>query len=144
MKHVTSRTRLRRTALVTGALLAMATAAGTAQATTSTSNTTTQSATSAAAKQSSGARITAAPASCPKYYFCGYAGANYTNLVFKFKDCYLQGIAARTGGSWYNNQSNGTKARMYNANKQLVYTTPGAPYGDPHGNWAGIRYIDAC
>ncbi|WP_055568647.1 hypothetical protein [Streptomyces atriruber] len=133
MSHPTIRTRLRRTALVTGALLAMTATAGTAQATDS-----------ATGQQGSGARITAAPADCPKYYFCGYAGANYTRLAFKFKDCYLQQIAARTGGSWYNNQSSGTKAKMYNANKQLVYTTPGAPYGDPSGNWAGIRYIDAC
>lgn len=133
MRHTTSRTRLRRTALVTGALLAMAATAGTTQATASPT-----------AQQGSGARITAAPSDCPKYYFCGYAGRNYTNLVFKFKDCSLQQIAARTGGSWYNNQSNGTKARMYNANKQLVYTTPGAPYGDPSGDWTGIRYIDAC
>nr|BFD88253.1 hypothetical protein StreXyl84_76540 [Streptomyces sp. Xyl84] len=133
MKHTTNRTGIRRTALVTGALLAMATAAGTAQATTP-----------APGQQHAGARIMAAPATCPKSYFCGYAGANYSNLVFKFKDCYMQKIAARTGGSWYNNQSKGTTARMYNAKKKLVYTTPGAPYGDPHGNWAGIRYIDAC
>ncbi|GAA2783065.1 hypothetical protein GCM10010521_72150 [Streptomyces rameus] len=133
MRHTTSRTRTRRTALVAGALLAMTMAAGTAQA-----------ATSAAGQQGSGARIMVAPDTCPKYYFCGYAGANYSDRVFAFKDCYMQPIAARTGGSWYNNQSTGTKARMYNASKQLVYTTPGAPYGDPHGDWTGIRYIDAC
>ncbi|MEU6405566.1 hypothetical protein [Streptomyces sp. NPDC046985] len=129
MRHTDRRTRLRRTALVAGALLAMASTAGTAQAT---------------AQQGSGAHVMSAPASCPKYYFCGYAGANYSDLVFKFTDCYLQPISARTGGSWYNNQSSGTKARMYNSGKQLVYTTPGAPYGDSHGDWSGIRYIDAC
>ncbi|MFF9090335.1 hypothetical protein ACF1BE_28820 [Streptomyces sp. NPDC014991] len=133
MRHTARRTRIRRTALVAGALLAVASAAGTAQATTS-----------AAGQQGSGARIMAAPDNCPKYYFCGYAGANYTSPAFKFTDCYMQPIAARTGGSWYNNQSTGTKAKMYDINKKLVYTTPGAPYGDPHGDWTGIRYIDAC
>ncbi len=86
----------------------------------------------------------AAPASCPPGYFCGYAGSDYSNLVFRFKDCCLQRIAARTGGSWYDNQSRGTKARMYNGNKQFVYETPGAPFGDTHGDWTGIRCIDAC
>ncbi|MGW3078108.1 MULTISPECIES: peptidase inhibitor family I36 protein [unclassified Kitasatospora] len=133
MRHTTSRARLRHTALVAGALLVAASAAGTAQATTS-----------AAGQQGSGPRITAAPADCPKGYFCGYAGANYTSPAFKFKDCYMQPVAARTGGSWYNNQSTSTKAKMYNIDKKLVFTTPGAPYGDPHGDWTGIRYIEAC
>ncbi|MEU0271882.1 hypothetical protein [Streptomyces sp. NPDC006307] len=111
----------------------MAATVSTAQATTLTTG-----------QQGSGARIMAAPGDCPRGYFCGYAGYNYTNLAFKFQDCYMQPIAARTGGSWYNNQSDGTVARMYNANKQLVYKTPGAPFGDTHGDWTGIRYIDAC
>ncbi|MEU5979969.1 hypothetical protein [Streptomyces sp. NPDC047315] len=119
---------------VTKALLATVTAAALSSGTLT-------GATSASAEP---AQVVAAPASCPRYYFCGYAGANYTNLVFKFTDCYLQPIAARTGGSWYNNQSNGTTARMYDINRRLVYTTPGAPYGDTHGDWRGIRYIDAC
>ncbi|WP_251091626.1 hypothetical protein [Streptomyces sp. Caat 7-52] len=88
----------------------------------------------------------AAPSDCPKYYFCGYKYANYTKLAFKFKDCYLQEIpdGLNSGGSWYNNQSNGTKAKMYDKNKHLIYTTPGAPYGDPNGNWAPVWYVDAC
>jgi hypothetical protein len=133
MRRTTRRARFRRTAVLTGALLAMAASAGTVQATGS-----------ATGRQGSGARVMAAPGDCPKYYFCGYAGRNYTHLAFKFKDCYLQQIAARTGGSWYNNQSADTRAKMYDANKRHVFTTPGAPYGDPNGDWTGIRYIRAC
>ncbi|MBL1099196.1 hypothetical protein [Streptomyces coffeae] len=134
MTHAALRTRMRRTALVTGALITLATATGTAAATAS------------AASPGSGARVTAAPSDCPKYYFCGYKDANYHRLAFTFKDCYLQEIpdGLNSGGSWYNNQSNGTKAKMYDKNKHLIYTTPGAPYGAPHGNWAPVWYIDAC
>ncbi|MEU8825733.1 hypothetical protein [Streptomyces sp. NPDC048636] len=134
MTHTAIRTRIRRTALVAGALIALATATSTAQATAS------------AASPGSGARAAAAPSSCPKYYFCGYKDANYGRLAFKFKDCYLQEIpdGLNSGGSWYNNQSNGTKAKMYDKNKHLIYTTPGAPYGNAHGNWAPVWYVDAC
>ncbi|MET7765598.1 hypothetical protein ABZS71_27595 [Streptomyces sp. NPDC005393] len=143
MTHATSRTRLRRTALVAGAFLALATATatGTAQAAASAA-----ASTSAAARPASGPRIAAAPSSCPKYYFCGYKNANYSNLSFKFRDCYLQAIPTDliSGGSWYNNQSNGTKAKMYDYYKNLIYTTPGAPYGDAHGDWSKVWYVDAC
>ncbi|MFD8006308.1 hypothetical protein [Streptomyces mirabilis] len=136
MTHATTRTRLRRTALLAGAFIALATATSTAQAAVSATG----------ARPASGARIAAAPSDCPKYYFCGYKYANYNTLAFKFKDCYLQEIpdGLNSGGSWYNNQSNGTKAKMYDKNKHLIYTTPGAPYGDPNGDWAPVWYVDAC
>ncbi|MET7937744.1 hypothetical protein [Streptomyces sp. NPDC005322] len=136
MTHATTRRAgIRRTALVAGAFLALATATGTAQASVS-----------AADRPTSGPRIAAAPSNCPKYYFCGYKSTNYRNLSFKFKDCYMQAIPTDliSGGSWYNNQSRGTKAKMYDYNKHLVYTTPGAPYGDPSGDWSGVWYVDAC
>ncbi|KOV96109.1 MULTISPECIES: hypothetical protein [unclassified Streptomyces] len=91
-------------------------------------------------------RAAAAPSDCPKYYFCGYKQANFEALAFTFKDCYLQEIpdGLNSGGSWYNNQSTGTKARMYDKNKRLIYTTPGAPSSDAHGDWGPVWYIDAC
>ncbi|AYG78596.1 hypothetical protein DWB77_00704 [Streptomyces hundungensis] len=30
---------------------------------------------------------------------------------------------------------------MYGKHKELVYITPGAPYGDPHGDWAPVWYV---
>ncbi|NKE62109.1 hypothetical protein FXN61_37330 [Lentzea sp. PSKA42] len=89
--------------------------------------------------------VAAAPADCPKYYFCGYRKANYKELAFKYKDCYLQKIPTLfSGGSWYNNQSRGTQARMYDINKKHLYTTPGAPSKDPTANWLPVWYVDAC
>lgn len=91
-------------------------------------------------------QVTAAPSDCPKYYFCGYKKANFKELAFKFKDCYMQEIpdGLNSGGSWYNNQSSGTKARMYDKNKRLIYTTPGAPSSDAQADWRPVWYVDAC
>ncbi|MCC3770727.1 hypothetical protein [Streptomyces sp. UNOC14_S4] len=49
-----------------------------------------------------------------------------------------------SGGSWYNNQSNGTSAYMFNKKRELIYTTPGAPSSDAHGNWGPVWYVQAC
>ncbi|MGK5639110.1 hypothetical protein ACSNOK_12515 [Streptomyces sp. URMC 126] len=88
----------------------------------------------------------AAPSDCPKGYFCGYKSSNFENLGFKYKDCYMQEIpdGMGKGGSWYNNQTPGTRAKMYDKNKKLIYTTPGAPSSDAHGSWAPVWYVDAC
>ncbi|MGA4844397.1 hypothetical protein [Streptomyces sp. G45] len=88
----------------------------------------------------------AAPSDCPYGYFCGYKDANFKRLAFRYKDCYMQEIpdGLNSGGSWYNNQTRGTKAKMYNKNKQLIYTTPGAPSSDSHGDWGPVWYVDAC
>ncbi|MEU2062366.1 hypothetical protein [Streptomyces sp. NPDC013455] len=88
-------------------------------------------------------RVSAAPSDCPKGYFCGYKQANYKKLAFRYKDCYMQEIpdGLNSGGSWYNNQTKDTTTGMYGKNKQWIYTTPGAPYGDPHGDWAPVWYV---
>ncbi|MEV0254623.1 hypothetical protein AB0H82_10200 [Streptomyces sp. NPDC050732] len=101
---------------------------------------------SAPAQPSTQRSAAAAPSDCPKYYFCGYKDANFKRLAFKFKDCYMQEIpdGLNSGGSWYNNQSAGTKAKMYNKSKQLIFTTAGAPSSDSHGNWGPVWYVDAC
>ncbi|MFH8613055.1 hypothetical protein ACH4D5_36860 [Streptomyces sp. NPDC018029] len=92
------------------------------------------------------ATVTAAPADCPKGYFCGYKKANFKDLAFRFKDCYTQEIpdGLNSGGSWYNNQTPGTSAWLLGKHKELVYATPGAPSKDASGNWAPIWYVDAC
>ncbi|WP_424639517.1 hypothetical protein [Embleya sp. AB8] len=85
-------------------------------------------------------QLAAAPADCPKGYFCGYKSANFKNLSFRYKDCYRQEIpdGLNSGGSWYNNQTNGTTTGMYGKNGNWLYTTPGAPSSDAHGNWAPV------
>ncbi|MFF4923459.1 peptidase inhibitor family I36 protein [Kitasatospora sp. NPDC001261] len=91
--------------------------------------------------------VSAAPSDCYKGYICGYKYSNYQGLAFRFSDCgVLQEIpnGLNSGGSWYNNQSTGTKAKMYDKYKNLIYTTPGAPYGDPNANWAPVWYVKAC
>ncbi|MFD5437562.1 hypothetical protein ACFWJ4_36100 [Kitasatospora sp. NPDC127067] len=91
--------------------------------------------------------VSAAPADCPKGYFCGYKYSNYRELAFKFSVCgAIQEIpdGLNSGGSWYNNQTAGLKAKMYGKSKNLVYTTPGAPYGDPNADWAPVWYVKAC
>ncbi|MFF2543058.1 hypothetical protein ACFVUY_10910 [Kitasatospora sp. NPDC058063] len=32
----------------------------------------------------------------------------------------------------------------YSKSKNLVHTTPGAPYGDPNADWAPVWYVKAC
>ncbi|MGA5424706.1 hypothetical protein [Streptomyces lavendulocolor] len=79
-------------------------------------------------------------------YFCGYKNANFRNLAFRFQACYTQEIpdGLNSGGSWYNNQSRGTQARMSNKDKKLIYTTPGTPSSDASGDWGPVWYVDAC
>ncbi|MFG2864981.1 peptidase inhibitor family I36 protein [Streptomyces sioyaensis] len=125
MAHSRPRTHVRRTALVAGALMALAvsTAPATAQPT-----------------------VAAAPSDCPHGYFCGYKRANFQGLGFRFKDCYMQEIPSGmgSGGSWYNNQTEGTMAVLYNKAKEPIFVTDGAPSQDAHGSWAPVWYVDAC
>lgn len=90
--------------------------------------------------------LRSAPADCPKGYFCGYKQANFQQLGFRYKDCYIQEIpdGMGSGGSWYNNQTPGTTTGMYNKNGTnggWLYTTPGAPSSDAHGSWGPVWYV---
>ncbi|MGW7444004.1 hypothetical protein [Kitasatospora sp. NPDC054795] len=91
--------------------------------------------------------VSAAPADCPKGDICGYLYSNYRTLMFHYGACgVIREIpdGMNSGGSWYNNQSAGLKAKMYDKNLNLIYTTPGAPYGDPNANWAPVWYVKPC
>ncbi|MCD9193476.1 peptidase inhibitor family I36 protein [Streptomyces albireticuli] len=104
-------------------------------------------ATAAGAAGTSGTAAQAAPGNCPKLYFCGYSQANYKGTLWKITKCnvyYEIPDGWNSGGSWYNNQSNGTVARMYDKNKKLIYSTPPAASGDPTGNWGPVWYVKAC
>lgn len=88
----------------------------------------------------------AAPASCGSYTFCAYTGANFTGTVKRQRLC-SETIDVRTWtgtGSWSNNQSSGTRAKMYGSAGELRYTTPGAYSEDRSGSWNTIHKIDAC
>ncbi|ARZ71682.1 peptidase inhibitor family I36 protein [Streptomyces sp. HU2014] len=103
-------------------------------------------ATAAGTAETSGTAA-AAPANCPKLYFCGYPKANYQGTAWKITKCnvyYEIPDGWNSGGSWYNNQSKGTVARMYDKNKKLIYSTPPAASGDPTGNWGPVWYVKAC
>ena len=87
------------------------------------------------------------PGNCGGQNFCAYQGSNYTGYEFTMWACKtweLPGDGWSSGGSWYNNQTPGTQAVMYGKSMQWVYTTPQAPYGDPHGNWAPVWFIKNC
>lgn len=88
----------------------------------------------------------AAPSSCGSYTFCAYRGANFTGEVKRQKLCSETiDVSSWTGtGSWSNNQSSGTRARMYGGSGELRYTTPGAYSEDRSGSWNTIFKIDAC
>ncbi|ATL31578.1 hypothetical protein [Streptomyces formicae] len=83
---------------------------------------------------------------CPYYDFCGYKGANYSGSQWNVASCSLHEIPDgwNSGGSWINNQSSGTRARMYNKSKALIYTTPGAYSFDPSGDWGPVWYVRPC
>ncbi|MEU8893505.1 hypothetical protein [Streptomyces sp. NPDC048442] len=87
-----------------------------------------------------------AAASCAYYNFCGYKGAGFSGAQWNIASCALHEIPNgwNSGGSWINNQSTGTKARMYNKSKSLIYTTPGAYSSDASGNWGPVWYVRPC
>ncbi|MCC2274086.1 hypothetical protein LKL35_01305 [Streptomyces sp. ET3-23] len=88
-----------------------------------------------------------APGNCGQQNFCAYKGRNYTGYEFTMWKCRtweLPGDGWGSGGSWYNNQTPGTQAVMYGKHMQWVYTTPPAPFGDPHGNWKPVWFVKNC
>ncbi|MFI9719868.1 hypothetical protein ACIHFE_09470 [Streptomyces sp. NPDC052396] len=87
------------------------------------------------------------PGNCGDKNFCAYQGRNYTGYEFTMWACKvweLPGDGWGRGGSWFNNQSRGTRAVMYGKHMQKVYTTPPAPFGDPHGDWRPVWFIKNC
>ncbi|MEU3752989.1 peptidase inhibitor family I36 protein [Streptomyces olivoreticuli] len=90
-------------------------------------------------------------ADCNYLNFCGWPKANYEGTVWQHSSCNIYWEIPNgwnSGGSWWNNQSKGTVARMYNKSKHLVYSTPPAQVGngsyDAHGNWHPVWYVKVC
>jgi hypothetical protein len=59
--------------------------------------------------------------------------------------CQSYGIPWVGNGSWINDQTPGTRARFYNDNGTLIYTTP-APYSynDNYSTWTNVHTIRPC
>ncbi|MFF0740131.1 peptidase inhibitor family I36 protein [Streptomyces sp. NPDC004111] len=93
--------------------------------------------------KSASTAMVAAPKDCPKGYFCGYKKANFKELGFRYKDCYMQEIpdGMGKGGSWYNNQTKGTPTWFYNKKKEFLSSAGGAPSWDTHGSWAPVWHV---
>lgn len=78
------------------------------------------------------------------YYFCAYSGIDWTGSSIAMYSCRSYTIPYAGNGSWDNNQSAGTKARMYNPSGTLIYTTPGARSYDDVGSWTPVHTVRNC
>lgn len=88
--------------------------------------------------------------SCSYYHFCGwkydnYSGSGSAGSKIDLVSCgSYTAISWGSGGSWKNNQSTGTVARMYDSNHNEIYHTPGAYSSDAHANWLPVYYVKPC
>jgi hypothetical protein len=86
----------------------------------------------------------AAPGSCPHYYFCAYSSTSFHGDIIKMYSCIPYSMPFSGTGSWSNNQSSGTKARMANRSATTIYVTPGAYSQDTSGDWTPVWYVQPC
>ncbi|WP_245172881.1 hypothetical protein [Streptomyces achromogenes] len=80
-------------------------------------------------------------------YFCAYESPYFGGSSIPMYACHTYNIPFYGGGSWDNNQSTGTRARMfsgYNNAGTLVYTTPGARSYDTYGDWTPVGSVINC
>lgn len=80
-------------------------------------------------------------------YFCAYEGTYYTGSSIPMYACHSYNVPFRGAGSWDNNQSTGTRARMfsgYNGAGTLKYTTRGAHSLDAVGDWTPVGSVVNC
>jgi hypothetical protein len=83
-------------------------------------------------------------AACNYYYFCAYSGTYFSGDQINMYSCRSYSIPWVGNGSWDNNQSTGTRARMYNSAGSLIYTTPGARSYDNVGDWTSVYTVRNC
>lgn len=81
---------------------------------------------------------------CPYYDFCVYSGTYYSGNVHYWSSCTNHQMTWSGPGSWINNQSTGTRARMKNSAYTVIYTTPGAYSSDPTGDWTPVYWVQPC
>ncbi|MDX3454497.1 peptidase inhibitor family I36 protein [Streptomyces sp. ME02-8801-2C] len=82
---------------------------------------------------------------CDYEYFCMYRGQNGTGERLALYNCRDYALTNWTGlGSFYNNQTPGTRAQLKDRNRTVIYTTLGAPSHHPSFNWDPIWYVKPC
>ena len=77
-------------------------------------------------------------------YFCAYQGSSYQGTEYAWYDCGTYSIPFHHGGSWINDQSKGTVARMYNKSGTDIFNTPPAFSDDPNGDWWPVWKVKNC
>ncbi|MGV9357020.1 hypothetical protein [Streptomyces misionensis] len=78
---------------------------------------------------------------------CAWKGSYYTGDFWERGKCNVYPEIPdgwNSGGSWWNNQTPGTVARMYGKSDNLVYQTPPASSYDPTGDWGPVWYVKPC
>src|SRR6185369_15918921 len=80
------------------------------------------------------------------HHFCAYRRSNFTGANIDMYACGVYDIPESWvgPGSWVNNQSTGTRARMLNDAGSVVHTTPPARSRDANGNWTPVDRVWNC
>jgi hypothetical protein len=82
---------------------------------------------------------------CPFEWFCAYPSTNFGGTPIKMFKCNVDVFIPFVGsGSWINNQTTGTRAKMKDINHNVIFTTPGAFSADASGDWTLVYYVQAC
>ncbi|MFI8103047.1 hypothetical protein [Streptomyces sp. NPDC086023] len=83
---------------------------------------------------------------CPYYYFCAYQYENYGGTQIREDSCGTHTSIPWAGyGSYINNQTSGTQARLENSSKQVLYYSRGAYAAVPTGvYWTPVYYFNPC
>ncbi|MEU7135558.1 hypothetical protein [Streptomyces sp. NPDC046261] len=84
-------------------------------------------------------------AECRYERFCMFRGQNFTGDQLDLYYCKDHALSNWRGyGSWLNNQTPGTQARLKDRNRNVVTTTVGAPSYNPSYYWEPIWYVRPC
>lgn len=82
--------------------------------------------------------------SADHYHFCAYSGTYFTGSQIDMYACGTYSIPWSGNGSWDNDQSTGTQARMYGSAGTVIYTTPPAHSWDYSGDWTPVYKVRNC
>ncbi|MGC7094486.1 hypothetical protein ACPZ19_07475 [Amycolatopsis lurida] len=79
-------------------------------------------------------------------HFCAYRGQNFTGTHIDMYACGVYDIPESWvgPGSWDNNQTSGTVAKMMNDAGTVIYKTPGAWSWDTSGSWTPVDRMRNC
>ncbi|MER7211365.1 hypothetical protein [Streptosporangium sp. NPDC000239] len=77
-------------------------------------------------------------------HFCAWREPGFRGTTIDMYSCGRYPISLVGNGSWDNNQTKGTRARMYNKSGKLIYTTPPAHSRDSSGDWTPVHSVRNC